>query len=248
MDPISMMLMGGIQTGGNLLSSLLGFDKTQQSIEQQEAFQERMSSTAFQRASKDMLAAGINPIMAFGHPASAPSGGAAQMQSPEMGTAFVSGVSAAQGLAKSQAEVEQAGATTENLRRQAEKTSSEKLLVDAQTARELQHVDIESLDKARALAARGLYEGQSGKDIAEAGEFGHNIGRGGAAAAPAAAGYLGERKLDRASSSVATKIAPKVQSAIDTILSVVTGSRNTGRRVPSERTTIGSPDAPFVEQ
>lgn len=84
MDPIT----GGLLIGGaNLLGSVFGTQQNNQNsqamLQQQEAYQTQMSNTAYQRASHDMTAAGLNPMMMFGSggAASTPSVQPAQMNS-----------------------------------------------------------------------------------------------------------------------------------------------------------------------
>lgn len=75
MDPLSLMMgIGGI--GASLFGQSNTNQMQMQMMQQQQAFQERMSSTAYQRASTDMQAAGLNPMMMFssGSAASTPSG------------------------------------------------------------------------------------------------------------------------------------------------------------------------------
>jgi len=74
-----------ISGGGNLLSSLFSGKSARrqnraaaQRAREQMAFQERMSSTAYQRSAKDLQKAGLNRILALGSPASTPAGAMAQ--------------------------------------------------------------------------------------------------------------------------------------------------------------------------
>jgi hypothetical protein len=81
----------GLVTGGmNLLGGLLGRSGQKEAnrlnyqiAQEQMRFQERMSNTAYQRAARDLEAAGLNRILALGNAASSPGGAAQTMQNVE---------------------------------------------------------------------------------------------------------------------------------------------------------------------
>jgi len=85
MDPITgaALISGGSQLLGGLIGSRGQASANRANLNiarEQMKFQERMSSTAYQRSSEDLKKAGLNRILALGSPASSPQGASATMQ------------------------------------------------------------------------------------------------------------------------------------------------------------------------
>lgn len=152
----------------NVVGNLLGGQQQSQTniglADRQMAFQEDMSNTAYQRAVKDMTAAGINPMLAakLGG-ASTPVGSMATVENV-LGRAVSSGADAYyKGQQVSNLRLQQENLKSQNLLTQADviKRNEETQLIKAQTALAIESSGLPTAQKNQLLQLTGLQAAQT---------------------------------------------------------------------------------------
>jgi hypothetical protein len=138
---------------GNLIGGLMEQSGQRRANESNEriarenrAFQERMSSTAYQRSAKDLESAGLNRILALGSPSSTPSGAVATMQNEKKGLGDkVAGAAASAVAVRQQLQaLKNAKYTAQNIQQQTRESAAREKTSNAQTASLNAGTDIKS--------------------------------------------------------------------------------------------------------
>lgn len=135
---VPLVCLGLFDFVGDIFTGFLGYkgqEHTNEANAEQAAlnrqFQERMSSTSYQRATADMQSAGLNPMLAYQQGGASSPGGSTAV----MGNKLGAGLSSAMEFARTKAEIKRTFAETDRTHAEAERIRADIPGVQAESAR-----------------------------------------------------------------------------------------------------------------
>lgn len=124
----------GIGAAGRIVGGVLSSSMSAKQAKINRQFQERMSSTAYQRAAADLEAAGLNRILAIGSPASTPGGAMGNVADfGNVGSDWAGGLQAGANVASSAAQINKMDAEIKKIEAETGLTNSKAGQQAAQT-------------------------------------------------------------------------------------------------------------------
>lgn len=167
MGILDMLIGGGISSAGNYFGQMQAENFNADQSQMNRDFQERMSSTAHQREVKDLMAAGLNPILSVNHGASTPGGSSASTSAMDYGSKAVSsGQQASDAVENAKSKEVERSLLTE----QATKTRAEQQKVSADTEVSKKQLDVMDQEvkthiQNREASAKGIERVNAELDI-----------------------------------------------------------------------------------
>lgn len=164
------LIGGAADILGGLISDRGQREANEQNVQiarENRAFQERMSSTAYQRSTADLEKAGLNRILALGSQASTPSGATAVMRNPKAATGAGVGKAATTALALKmqqeqmhlmQSQAAQLDSSAANQSEQAATSARSREIMD-ETMKEIRARTSEIHERTRVHSAQATIQG-----------------------------------------------------------------------------------------